>query len=157
MVPLEKSVGAVSISVWRSPMLTPPGASYGNVGEKANTARRRRQGSSGCTYPFKLIKEGGIIRRRAPVAQLAGIMAAKRSPTSSSLPPSYHSVDIDFQLVTESTVKLPRRSTAQQDRCEMEAFCDHVTMTVTICAKPLTHMKSNIRLVHKNGKTLVDE
>ncbi|HTY81669.1 MAG TPA: cyclic pyranopterin monophosphate synthase MoaC [Dehalococcoidales bacterium] len=133
-----------------------------DVGEKANTARKAAVKGFVRMHPatFKLIKQGGVAKGDViNVAQLAGIMAAKRT---SDLIPLCHpilidSVDVDFQLdEAESTIEITATvSSYGKTGVEMEAFTAVSVAALTVydmCKAVDRSMKiENIRLVHKSG------
>jgi len=109
---------------------------------------------------FKLIKQGGIAKGDVlSVAQLAGIMAAKRTPDLIPLchPILIDSVEIDFQPdETESTIEITATvASTGKTGVEMEALTATAVAALTVydmCKALDRGMKiENVRLVHKSG------
>jgi cyclic pyranopterin phosphate synthase len=109
---------------------------------------------------FKLINQGGIAKGDVlSVAQLAGIMAAKRTPDLIPLchPILIDSVEIDFQPdETESTIEITATvASTGKTGVEMEALTATAVAALTVydmCKALDRSMKiENVRLVHKSG------
>jgi cyclic pyranopterin monophosphate synthase len=109
---------------------------------------------------FKLIKQGGVAKGDVlAVAQLAGIMAAKRTPDLIPLchPLLIDSVNIEFQPdEAESTVEITATvASTGKTGVEMEALTATAVAALTIydmCKAVDRGMKiENVRLVHKSG------
>jgi len=133
-----------------------------DVGDKADTARTAAVKALVRMHPatFKLIKQGGIAKGDVlSVAQLAGIMAAKRTPDLIPLchPILINSVEINFQPdEEESTVEITATVTSTgKTGVEMEALTAAAVAALTVydmCKAVDRSMKiENIRLVHKSG------
>ncbi|OGO31505.1 MAG: molybdenum cofactor biosynthesis protein C [Chloroflexi bacterium RBG_16_56_11] len=109
---------------------------------------------------FRLIKSGGTAKGEVlPVAQLAGIMAAKRTPDLIPLchPILLASVRVDFDLDEEASavgINATVQSTGPTG-VEMEALTAVSVAALTIydmCKAVDRGMKiENVRLVHKSG------
>ena len=129
---------------------------------KADTARTATAKGLVRMHPatFKLIKQGGIAKGDVlSVAQLAGIMAAKRTPDLIPLchPILIDSVEIDFQPdETESTIEITATvASTGKTGVEMEALTATAVAALTVydmCKAVDRGMKiENVRLVHKSG------
>jgi cyclic pyranopterin phosphate synthase len=133
-----------------------------DISGKSDTARKAAVKGIVRMHPstFRLIRQGGIAKGDVlTTAQLAGIMAAKRTADLIPLchPILIDSVEVDFQPdEEESTIEITATVTSTgKTGAEMEALTATTIAALTIydmCKAVDRSMKiENIRLVHKSG------